>query len=356
MSTKILILGVNGFIGSSLTERVLNTTDWEVYGMDIGTHKLDGCMGHERFHFVEGDITINKEWIAYHIKKCDVVLPLVAVATPSLYVSNPLYVFELDFEANLEIIRQCVKHQKHVIFPSTSEVYGMSPDTPFDEETSNLVLGPIHKQRWIYSCSKQLLDRVIYAYGDKEGLNYTLIRPFNWIGAKLDNLMDAREGSARVLTQFISNVLHGQDIQLVDGGEQRRCFTYIDDGISALIKIIERRQAQANRQIFNLGNPDNDLSIKELAHLVVETIKQYPDYRELAERINIVTVSANDYYGKGYQDVSSRVPAIHNAKRLLDWEPTYDMQTALKHTLDYHLSHPEEALADNAKQRVEEVS
>ena len=77
----------------------------------------------------------------------------------------PLRVFELDFEENLRVVRQSVKYNRRVIFPSTSEVYGMSPDTPFNEETSHLVLGPICKQRWIYSCAKQLLDRVIWAYG-----------------------------------------------------------------------------------------------------------------------------------------------------------------------------------------------
>ncbi|UNM06335.1 MAG: NAD-dependent epimerase/dehydratase family protein [Holosporaceae bacterium] len=75
------------------------------------------------------------------------------------------------------------QYKKRIIFPSTSEVYGMSSDTPFDEEKSNLVLGPIHKQRWIYSCAKQMLDRVIYAYGIHEKLDYTLFRPFNWLGA-----------------------------------------------------------------------------------------------------------------------------------------------------------------------------
>ncbi|NCX94303.1 MAG: bifunctional UDP-4-keto-pentose/UDP-xylose synthase, partial [Gammaproteobacteria bacterium] len=168
MSEKILILGVNGFIGSSLCERILNTTDWEVFGMDLGTHKIEELLNHPRFHFTKGDITVDRDWVETHVQKCDVVLPLVAVANPSVYVSNPLYVFELDFEANLEIVRLCVTHKKHLVFPSTSEVYGMSEDVPFDEETSRLVLGPINKQRWIYACTKQLLDRVIYAYGIKE--------------------------------------------------------------------------------------------------------------------------------------------------------------------------------------------
>jgi nucleoside-diphosphate-sugar epimerase len=342
---KILILGVNGFIGSSLSEKILSSTDWEIYGMDIGTHKIAEFMNHPRFHFVEGDITINKEWIQYHIKKCDVVLPLVAVATPSIYVSNPLYVYELDFEANMEIIRQCVKYKKHLVFPSTSEVYGMSEDAPFDEETSRLVLGPINKTRWIYACCKQLLDRVIYAFGEKEGLNYTLFRPFNWVGPKLDNILSDKEGSARVLTQFISNIIHGRDLQLVDGGQQRRCFTDVDDGIDGLIRIIERRDTTANRRIFNLGNPEHNLSIKELAHLLVKIISRYPKYKDRALATKIIEVSASNYYGEGYQDVQNRVPSIKNAEEHLGWTPKVGMEASLVKALDYHLSHPNESLS-----------
>lgn len=82
--------------------------------------------------------------------------------------------FELDFEANLPIVRAAVKYRKHLVFPSTSEVYGMSTDSEFDAERSNLVYGPINKPRWIYACSKQLMDRVIHAYGQEQGLTYTL--------------------------------------------------------------------------------------------------------------------------------------------------------------------------------------
>ncbi len=344
MSLKVLILGVNGFIGNSLTERILRDTDWEVYGMDMGRDKLDRCLGHDRFHYVEGDITINKEWIEYHVKKCDVVLPLVAIATPATYVLDPLRVFELDFEANLAVVRQCVRYKKRVLFPSTSEVYGMSADAEFDEETSNLVLGPINKPRWIYSCSKQLLDRVIAAYGQQQGFKYTLFRPFNWIGPKLDNILEPKEGSSRVLTQFIGNILRGKDIQLVDGGAQRRSFTYIDDGVDALMRIIENKDGCADGRIFNIGNPKNDMSVRELAETVLALVKTYPKYAALAEKTRLVSVSSGDYYGKGYQDILTRVPSIRNAEKYLGWKPVTDFKTALRKTLDYHLGRPSQEL------------
>src|SRR6202158_1079059 len=140
---KVLILGVNGFIGHHLTRRILATTDWEVFGMDMHADRIQEVAQDPRFHFYEGDITINHEWIEYHVKKCDVVLPLVAIATPATYVREPLRVFELDFEANLAIIRLCVKHRKRVLFPSTSEVYGMCRDSEFDPYASVLVSGPL---------------------------------------------------------------------------------------------------------------------------------------------------------------------------------------------------------------------
>ena len=215
---NILILGVNGFIGHHLSQRILATTAWTVYGMDMQANRLGGVAEHERFHFFEGDITINHEWVEYHIKKCDVVLPLVAIATPASYVRDPLAVFEVDFEANLPIIRACARHRKRVLFPSTSEVYGMCEDDAFHPYASNLVLGPIPKTRWIYACAKQLMDRVIAAYGQQQGLDYTLFRPFNWIGSGLDSLHTPKEGSSRVVTQFLGHIARAEAINLVDGG------------------------------------------------------------------------------------------------------------------------------------------
>lgn len=334
---NILILGANGFIGSHLSEAILTQTNWSVFAMDLVQDRLEKCLSHERLHFFAGDIIQQKEWVTEQIQQCDVVLPLVAIATPAAYVQNPLSVFELDFEANLAIIRQCAHYKKRIIFPSTSEVYGMCTDTEFDEETSNLVTGPIHKERWIYSTSKQLLDRVIYAYGKHHALAYTLFRPFNWYGPKLDNIFNSKPGGSRVLTQFIGNILRGEDIMLVGGGAQQRCFTYIDDGIAALVKMIENKNNLAHQQIFNVGNPLENISIRMLAESLVELIKGYPQYASAASKTKLVTVAAAQYYGAGYQDVQLRVPAIRRANTCLGWQPGVNLATGLRKTLDFYL-------------------
>src|SRR5438128_1799454 len=194
---KILILGVNGFIGHHLTRRIIDTTDWHVFGMDMNNDRVQEWLDHPRFHFFEGDITINKEWIEYHVKKCDVVLQLLAIATPSTYVKQP--------------------------------------------------------------------------------------------------------------------------IQLVDGGEQKRAFTYIDDCISALMKIIENRDGKASGQIYNIGNPANNYSIRQLATMMLALAVEYPEYRVNAGQVEIVETTSAAYYGKGYQDVQNRVPKIDNTKADLDW-------------------------------------
>jgi len=327
---RILILGVNGFIGHHLSKRVLATTDWEVYGMDMQADRIEDLTGERRFRFFEGDITINKEWIEYHIRKCDTVLPLVAIATPATYVKDPLRVFELDFEANLPIVRACVNHRKRLVFPSTSEVYGMSGDREFDPETSPLVYGPISKQRWIYACAKQLMDRVIWAYGQQVGLDFTLFRPFNWIGSGLDSLGTAKEGSSRVVTQFLGHIARGEPIQLVDGGRQKRAFTYIDDGIDALMKIIANTGGIASGKVYNIGNPRNNFSVRALAEMMVGLALEYPEYRPNARKVRIRRTTAERYYGSGYQDVQNRVPKITATQRELDWAPRVGMRDALR--------------------------
>jgi nucleoside-diphosphate-sugar epimerase len=336
---RVLIIGVNGFIGNALVKRILKETDWQVAGIDIDKDRLNAdCLSNPKFEFYHGDITINRDWVEFQVKRSDVVLPLAAVAVPKFYVENPLMVFELDFLENLKIIQHCAKYKKRIVFPSTSEVYGMCADKEFDEESSNLVTGPINKHRWIYSNAKQLLDRVIHAYGFEQKLNYTLFRPFNWIGPHLDRIDEKKIGNSRVLTQFVTSVVHNREITLVDGGLQRRSFLYLDDGISGLLKILQRNDERTFQKIFNLGNPENEISIQELAKMTVDYYQQHPRSKTHPFTAGITERSSATFYGAGYQDVSSRMPSIARAKTFLDWSPNYSLKEAVKNTLESFLS------------------
>ena len=334
---NILIVGAGGFIGSHLCEAILDRHDnWTITAMDISSAKISHLIGKDRFNFVQSDILKDFDLMEDSVKNCDVVFPLAAIASPLIYVQDPLRIFELDFEANLRIVRLAIKYKKRVIFPSTSEVYGMCNDEEFDEENSNCVTGPICKQRWIYSCSKQMMDRVIYAAGNKYGLHYTLFRPFNWIGPRLDDITNPNNGSSRVVTQFLSNIWHGKNLNLVDGGSQVRCFTYISDGIDALIKIVENKNNGADKQIFNIGNPYNELSIKDLAYKIKKFSSRYKKLKENASKVEIVVTSSADYYGKSYQDVNRRVPSVKKAESILGWKPSVNMDDLLIKTMDFY--------------------
>ena len=334
---QVLILGVDGFIGNHLSERLLNSGKYEVHGMDLGSTSIQRLKDQSGFHFSEGDISIHREWIEYHVRKCDMVLPLVAIATPIEYTRNPIKVFELDFEENLRVVRYCVKYGKRIIFPSTSEVYGMCDEAEFNEDDSRLILGPIRKQRWIYSCCKQMLDRVIWAYGAQKGLQFTLFRPFNWIGPRLDSLESARIGSSRAITQLILNLAEGTPIQLVDGGSQKRCFTDVKDGVECLYRIIENNENCCDGKIINVGNPDNEASIRDLAEILVKKFHQHPLHKRFPPFAGFREIESRAYYGSGYEDVQHRKPSIKNARRLLNWTPKIHIEQSVEETLDFFL-------------------
>lgn len=324
------MFGANGFIGQHLVRGILREKDWYVIANDLADTNLHEFRGNPRFEFHSGSI-LNKKLIGKLVSRADVVVPLAGIATPKTYILDPLRVFEIDFEANLAIVRMCVKAKNRIIWPSTSEVYGMSSDREFHPDESNLVTGPINKMRWIYSTSKQMMDRVVFAYGRDRGLDFTLFRPFNWIGYGQDDIHDTK-GNARLITQFLGNILRGENLNLVDGGTNRRSFTYIDDCIDALIKIIENKNGIASGKIYNIGNPRNNHSIRDVADIALALAPSYPYFRERAKDVRIVDISSRKHYGEGYQDMINRTPYIKNTERDLGWKPRVNLRKALQET------------------------
>lgn len=327
---KVLVFGANGFIGQHLVRGILETKDWHVIANDLRDTQLRGLHGNPKFEFYTGSV-FTVPLMERLVAKADVVVPLAGIATPKTYINDPLKVFELDFEANLAIIRMCADAKKRVIWPSTSEVYGMNGEREFHPEKSNLVMGPIQKMRWIYAAGKQLVDRVVWAYGRDKGLEFTIFRPFNWIGYGQDDIHKT-DGSPRLITQFLGNILRGENLNLVDGGTNRRSFSHISDCTDALIKIIENKKGIASGKIYNIGNPRNNHSIKEVAEMMLELAPQYPHFRDNLSKVKVITTSSGKHYGEGYQDMINRTPHIQNTKRDLDWNPKINLRQALKRT------------------------
>jgi nucleoside-diphosphate-sugar epimerase len=131
----------------------------------------------------------------------------------------------------------------------------------------------------------------------------------------------------------------------VDGGKQKRSFTHIDDGIDALMAIIENKNGVATGKIYNVGNPANNFSVRELAENMLALAARYPEYAESAKKVKLVEVSAKDYYGAGYQDVQNRVPKIANTCTDLNWKPRVTMQDALERIFESYRTHVRDAQA-----------
>ena len=348
---KILVLGAGGFIGCHLTHRLLQERH-AVTAVDLEMDKIADSLNHPNLLFLQQDIR-SPEWdLDRRVQDADLVIDLIAYANPGLYLIMPLEVFRLNFTENLKIAEACVRHGKRLVQFSTCEVYGRTaaslknanladPEDPrlatFSEDTSEFILGPVSKHRWIYSCAKQLLERVLHAYGLETGFNYTIIRPFNFIGPKIDFLLHEREGIPRVFSFFMDALLSGTQMKLVDGGTNRRCYTYIEDAIECTYRIVENPRGVCDRQILNIGSPQNEISIRQMAELMLEIYAE--KFRDPAVRLpDIVSVTGKEFYGEGYDDSDRRIPDITKVSTLLAWEPRIGIRELLETTMRYYVS------------------
>ena len=132
--------------------------------------------------------------------------------------------------------------------------------------------------------------------------------------------------------------MQGAPIQLIDGGEQKRCFVDIKEGVEALYRIIENKDGKCTGAIINIGNPENEASIKTMAEMLVEKFDKHPLRSKFPPFAGYLVVESGAFYGKGYQDMQHRVPSIKNAKKLLDWTPAIPLEKSIETTLDFFLA------------------
>ena len=371
---RITLLGCGGFIGSHLTEWLLDHSDAEVTGTDIAEEKIGHLLGHPRFTYHHSDLRRDTALTARLIEESDVVVDLVAVASPKLYVQNPLEVFELDFMENLRVVEACANAGTRLVQFSTCEVYGRTwlsavpdglidkdavaaEDVAMSEDETPLIVGTTDRPRWIYSASKQMLDRVIHAYGMQRGMDYAIIRPFNFVGPRFDYLPSERGGddSPRVFAHFMNALLYGTDMRLVDGGQALRAYTYIDDAVECIGRIVVDRSGATSRQVFNVGSPANEISVEGLAWLMRDLyVERHWDGETPLPRI--VSVSHEEFYGAGYEDCDRRIPDIGKARRLLGWEPKWTLHDLVAETMDWFVEdwrarHPEAPSGESTSAR-----
>lgn len=335
---KLLIFGAGGFVGSNLVEHLIEQGEHEVIGLDITSEKLRGIEG-PNFKFIEGNIS-DASLVDDLVANTDVVVDLIAYANPSIYVETPLDVVNLNFFENMKILEYCLRHKKRIVQYSTSEVYGKrTRDETYNDDHSDLVMGPVQKQRWIYAASKQLLERIIYAHGLAGDLDYSIIRPFNFVGPRFDYLVPAgTKGGPRVFSHFMSALLTGGPIHLVDGGGQHRCFTHIKDASEAFTAILEN--PGGHNEIFNVGNPDTNINMRDLATLMQDI---YEDVTGEKPQNEVIVIDGEGFYGKGYEDMD-RVPPDVDKLMALGWKPTRDLDNIFREAIKFYLR-PENAAA-----------
>jgi len=344
----VCIVGVAGFIGSHMLEKIIRERAWSVIGIDmVAPNKIQALLGAEkkwasRFEFHQMNIVGNADKLEPLLARSDVVINLAAICNPSEYIKQPVNTINSNFTDAQDCINLCVKHKKHLIHFSTCEVYGRTLSSYglpaedeqnylLDEETTPMIMGPVSAQRWCYACAKQLVERLIYAHGTENDLKFTIVRPYNWIGPRMDYIpgVDGKDdGQPRVLASFMTALMKGDPLVLVNGGEVYRTFCYVEDACEAVMAMVDHPE-KAHGHTFNVGNPDNNIQIKELAKLMIEM------YSNLTGKPKGTTIEipGTEYYGKGYEDSDLRIPSMKLIKKQLDWAPKRSLKEAMESTM-----------------------
>jgi UDP-apiose/xylose synthase len=332
--SRIAIFGGGGFIGSHLVKSLADRQYGDIICLDITEEKLQEIAPSKGYKFRYCDVRTDDELAGKVIQESDMVIDLIAYANPITYLERPLEVVELNLFDNLKIADHCARLEKTLIQFSTCEVYGKTGGStePFSEDTTDFLLGPVANHRWIYSCAKQLLERIIHAKGLRHELEYVIIRPFNFIGPEMDYLIQSRaDGTPRVFPNFMSSLLYNQPMYLVNGGVSQRSFIYIDDAIDAILLILENPDRVKN-EIVDIGNPHNEISVRGLAYLMTDL------YEQIASDVPnapIVEVPAQDFYGEGYEDCDRRIPDMTKLAEL-GWQPQHNLEQTLRKSMQYY--------------------
>ena len=354
---KLIILGCGGFIGSHLLDSLFSNEEkgvlhpLHIVGWDLDDKKIAGHVGRKNLtlHYRSMQDPAAIVDLEKEIETAYGVINLAAICNPSHYNTRPLSVIESNFLDSYRLVEICSKHKSWLIHFSTSEVYGRTLDSyiqgtdyddpdlyELDEDTTPLVMGPIQNQRWSYACAKQLLERFIYGHHKEKGLPFTIIRPLNFFGPRMDFIPGRDgEGVPRVLACFMTALLDNKPLQLVDGGKARRTIVSIHDAIRAIIAVLERPGQSAN-QIINIGNRDSEVTILELAEMMREIYASVTgDSKYLSHPIK--NISSQKFYGDGYEDCDRRMPKVDKARDLLGYDPTHSIREGLAETMNWYV-------------------
>ncbi len=307
----ILITGGAGFIGSSLAQKLADHNQIILLDRSFAPSPIQytSLLRNPNVTAVQGDI-LDIDLRAL-VKQADVVVHAAAILGVNRVCTSGRETLETNYVGTSRILKALdasTTVQRFVYF-STSEVFGVNSYRV--DETSRPTVGPIAESRWSYAMSKLAGEHLVASYFRETRLPIAIVRPFNIFGPR-------RTGDY-ALRRFILNALQNQPLEIHGDGTQIRSWCYIEDFCAALLQMIVRPEAVG--EDFNIGHPGNTVTIYELAQKVIQLTG---------------SSSSTLFCASPFPDISIRVPSLDKARRLLGYEPKYDLNTGLKLTIRWY--------------------
>lgn len=318
MSRTYLITGGAGFVGSHLADHLIQTGNRVIVIDDLSTGQIaniEHLKGNPSFEYVI-DTVMNRGLLAELVDRADQVFHLAAAVGVKLIIESPVRTIETNVRGTEVVLEMANKKKKPVLITSTSEVYGKSTKLPFAED-DDLVLGATTRGRWAYACSKALDEFLGIAYFNEKSLPVCIVRLFNTVGPR----QTGRYGM--VLPRFIRQALSNSPLTVFGDGTQSRCFCDVSDVVEALVRLVRKEEAWG--QVYNIG-AEEPVSMMDLARLVRD---------QLGSRSEIVLVPYDEAYGRGFEDMSRRVPDISKIRNLIGFEPRTALPRIIERIADY---------------------
>ena len=310
---KILITGGLGFIGSHLAEELLRLPN-KIYLIDNFITRKKVKLNFINKH--KGKITLIKSGISQYtkleklIKKVDIIYHLAAsMGVESVIKKQPTNSILNNLRATELIFQFSAKHNKRVIFASSSEVYGLSSKTLVEDARPNL--GNPKIMRWSYAYSKLTEEFLAMSYFREKNLKVTVVRLFNTVGEGQTNK------NGMVISSFFSQALNGKPITVYGDGKQARTFVYVKDVVYSFIKITKSKKTYG--EIINVGGT-NKISIISLARKIIKKTKS---------NSKIQFIKLNKVYGKGAEDCNQGLPSLKKLQALINYKPNTNLDKIL---------------------------
>ena len=301
---KVLVTGGAGFIGSHLCRRLLEQGD-EVFCLDIfyssARRNIADLENDPHFHFLEKDI---EDPIDLEVER---IYNMACPASPVHYQRDPVKTARTSVLGAINMLDLAKRNHCRILQTSTSEIYG----NPLVHPQKESYWGNVNTigLRSCYDEGKRMSETLFFDYHRQYGVDIRVVRIFNTYGPYM------AENDGRVVSNFIVQALRGEDITIYGDGSQTRSFCYVDDTVSALMKMMESDFTGP----VNIGNPD-ERTVKELAEKIVEMTS---------------SVSKIVYKGLPSDDPVRRRPDISLAKEKLHWQPVVSLETGLQRTIEY---------------------